>query len=73
MNDISFDTCYQRVTSDQNIQSKIQVVKDLYVDSREEIPPNSPKPGGKPVQVHCFVDSGHVGDRAIQISQTGVI
>ena len=27
-------------------------MKDLYVDAGEEIPPNSPKPRGKPVQVN---------------------
>ena len=47
-----FDPCYQCVTSDQNTQSKVQAMKDLYVDAGEEIPPNSPKPRGKPVQVN---------------------
>ena len=34
-NDLAFDLCYQQVTSDQNIQSKVQEMKDLYVDAGE--------------------------------------
>ena len=37
-------------------------MKDMYVDAGEEIPPNAPKPRGKPVQVNCFVDYDHAGD-----------
>ena len=61
-NDISFDPCYQCITSDQYIKSKVQVMKDLYVDVGVEILPNAPKPRGRPVQVNCFVDSDHAGD-----------
>ena len=39
-NDPAFDPCYQCVTSDQNIQSKVQAMKDFHVDAGEEIPPN---------------------------------
>ena len=35
MNDLVFDTCYQRVSSDQNIQIKVRAMKDLYVDAGE--------------------------------------
>ena len=37
-NDLAFDKLYQRVTNDQNIQSKVQAMKDLYFDAGEEIP-----------------------------------
>ena len=43
-NDLAFDLCYQCVTSDQDIQSIVQGMKDLYVDDGEEFPPNAPKP-----------------------------
>ena len=33
INNLAFGPCYQRVTSDQDIQSKVQAVKDLYVDA----------------------------------------
>ena len=35
VNDIDLDTCYQRVASDKNIQSKVQAKKYLYVDAGE--------------------------------------
>ena len=73
MKDISFDTCYKRVTSDQNIQSKVQAMKDLYVDAGEEIPPNEPNPRGKPVQANYFVNSDHAGDRATFWSKIRII
>ena len=59
---LAFGPCYKHVNSDRYIQSKVQAMKDLYVDAGEEIPPNTPKPGGKPVQVNCFVDYDHEGD-----------
>ena len=49
VNDLAFYPCYQHVTSDQNIQSKVQALKDLYVDDGGEIPPNVLNPRGKPV------------------------
>ena len=49
VNDLDFNICYQRVISDKNIQSKGQLMKDFYVDTGEEIPPNISKPIGKPV------------------------
>ena len=48
-------------------------MKDLYVDAGEEIPPNAPKPRGKPAQVNCFVDYDHAGDISTRQSQTGNI
>ena len=73
MNDLAFDPCYQRVTSDQNIQSELQAIQDLYVYSGEIIPPHAPKTRVKPVQVNCFVDSDHAGEIATQLYQTGII
>ena len=72
-NDLAFYPCYQCVTSDQYMQSKVQSLKDLYVDAGEEIPQNSPKPIRKTVQVNCFVDSDHAKYIATRRSQTGVI
>ena len=66
VNDTAFNTYYKCFTSDQDIKSKVQAMKDWYVDAEEEIPPNAPKPRGKPVQVNCFFDSDHAGDRATQ-------
>ena len=48
-------------------------MKDLYVDSGEEIPPNAPKTRGEPVQVNCFVDSDYAGDRETRRYQIWII
>jgi hypothetical protein len=46
---------------------------DFYRDAKEAVPPNAPKPRGKPVSTHCFVDAGHAGDKTTRRSQTGVL
>ena len=46
---------------------------DFYPDAREAIPPDAPEPRGKPVQLTCFVDADHAGDRVTRRSRTGVL
>jgi hypothetical protein len=46
---------------------------DFYRDGKENIPSNMPIPRGNPVQINCFVDSDHVGNKATRQSQTGII
>ena len=52
---------------------KIKAMSSLYVDAKEELPPNAPKPRGKSVQVNCFVDSDHAGDKITRRSHTGIL
>ena len=68
-NDIAFDPCYQCLTSNQNTKSKVQVIKVLYLDSGEEIPPNDPNTRGKPVQVNYSVNYDHAEERATPLSK----
>ena len=35
-----------------------------YPHAEEAIPSNAPEPHGRPVQINCFVDADHAGDRA---------
>jgi hypothetical protein len=35
---------------------------DVYGDVKEAIPPNAPRPLGKPVESCCYVDADHAGD-----------
>ena len=72
-NDLAFDTCYQDVTYDQDTESKIRVMKDLYVDAVGELPPNAPKPRGQSININCFVDYDQANDRVTRCSQTGII
>ena len=34
-----------------------------YPEAKEVIPPNAPKPLGRGVQMMCYVDADHVGDK----------
>ena len=46
---------------------------DFYADAKEELPPNMPKPRGKPVQINCFVDADYAGDVVSRRSHTGIL
>jgi len=46
---------------------------DFYRGAREKIPPNAPPPRGEPVQINCFVDADHAGNRVTRRSQTGIL
>ena len=48
-------------------------MKEIYVDACEDLPTNAPIPRGKSVQLNCFVDADHGGDRVTRRSQTGKI
>ena len=45
----------------------------IYGDVSEELPPNAPEPLGKPVNMTCFVDADHAGEKITRRSQTGFI
>jgi Reverse transcriptase (RNA-dependent DNA polymerase) len=45
----------------------------FYGNVKEAIPPNAPKPRGKPVVLRCFVDSDHAGNLVTRRSRTGYI
>jgi len=46
---------------------------DFYRDAKELLPPNAPPPRGNPVQINCFVDADHAGNRLTRRSQTGIL
>jgi hypothetical protein len=43
--------------------------EDFYRGAKEAILPNMPEPRGKEVEIHCFVDADHAGDRLTRRSQ----
>jgi hypothetical protein len=45
----------------------------FYGNVREAIPPNAPKPQGKPVVLRCFVDSDHAGNLVTRRLRTGYV
>lgn len=46
---------------------------DFYQDAKESIPPNAPTSLGSAVQMNCFVDADHAGNRVTWRSQTGIL
>jgi hypothetical protein len=46
---------------------------DFYHNATEQLPPNAPVPRGNPVQMNCFVDADHAGNRVTRRSQTGIL
>ena len=45
----------------------------VYVDEVEDLPPNALEPWGKSLQINCFLDADHRGDKITRRSQTGII
>ena len=53
--------------------NKAKFMSELYPDAIEEKPPNAPKPRGRKVQITCFVDADHGGDKITRRSRTGIL
>ena len=72
-NDLAFDPAYQNVSGINEINFRRAEMKSIYVDAEEDLPPNAPPSRGRPVQVNCFVDSDHAGNRITRRSHTGIL
>lgn len=46
---------------------------DFYRDAEEQIPDDAPKPRGKMVSMHCFVDADHASNKMTRKSQSGIL
>ena len=64
---------YHNIIDGENNREMVEEMKKIYVDAKEEFPSNAPKPRGKSIQLNCFVDSDHAGDRMTRRSQTGIL
>ena len=49
------------------------MMKKLYPDSIDYLPPNAPKPLGASIQINAFVDSDLAGEQTTRRSQTGIL
>ena len=75
---IVFDPSYVNIDdshlpNEERAHSKAVYMKELYPDACEDLPPNAPKPRGRPVQMSVFVDADHAGDKITRRSRTGVL
>ncbi len=44
---------------------------EFYRDAKEEVPINAPEALGKEVQIYCFCDADHAGDRLMDVHKQG--
>ncbi len=58
---------------DERVFSSNADWRDFYGDFCEELPPNSPEPKGRVVNISCFVDANHAGNVITRRSHTGII
>ena len=72
-NDLALDPLYHLHPYPRDPSQIIGDMKKVYADAIDEVPPNAPKPRGKSVQINCFVDADHGGDKITRRSQTGII
>ena len=61
------------VLPQERAQSRANVMKLLYPDAIDLMPPNMPKPRGRSIQLNAFVDADHAGESTTRRSQTGII
>ena len=57
----------------ERAQYKANVMKMMYPEAIDYIPPNMPPPLGKSVQINAFVDADHAGELTTRRSQTGIL
>ena len=54
-------------------QERARYMKELYPDAKDNLPHDMLKPLGKGVNIGCFVDADHAGNKITRRSHTGVI
>ena len=59
--------------ADESPELRRDMMKKIYQDAAEDIPKNSPEPRGKSVQVNCYVDANHAGNKITRRSHTGIL
>jgi hypothetical protein len=46
---------------------------DIYPDAAKDLPPNAPETNGNLVQINCFVDADHAGNKVMRQSHLGIL
>jgi hypothetical protein len=50
-----------------------QNLEEFYGDAIEHLPTNAPPPLGRPVEIRCYVNADHAGDKLTRKSRTGIV
>jgi hypothetical protein len=67
---IAFDPTYPEIDQSQFPRKDW---RRFYDNAEEPLPPNAPKPLGKPITIRIYVDADHAGDQLTRRSRTGYI
>jgi hypothetical protein len=67
---LAFNPCHPQI--DERCFTKHDWT-NFYCYAEEATSPNAPKPRGKIVSTHCFVDAVHAGNKVTRRSQTGIL
>jgi hypothetical protein len=65
---IAFDPSYPEIDQSQFPRKDW---RRFYDNMEEPLPPNAPKPLGKPITIRIYVDADHAGDQLTRRSRTG--
>ena len=68
-----FDVVWNPQGSEEPPERRAEVMKQLYPDSDDPMPPGMPTPRGNPVDVSVFVDADHAGNKVTRRSHTGIL
>ena len=58
---IAFDTMYLNVEINDMVKEIVESMRNLFVDSQEDLPHNEPSPQGSPIQLNLFVHTENAG------------
>ena len=72
MDPAELDICWNG-NPDDHPDCKRRIMRTIYRDAHDDVPPNSVPPRGKSIQINVYCDSDHAGDKSTRRSHSGII
>ena len=63
MDPMKWDIDWTGGPNDMHPRQRTNYMSELYPDAKQVLPYDMPKPMGKPVNITCFVDADHAGNK----------
>ena len=73
MDPVKWDIDWTGGPDDTHPRDKAKYMSELYPDASQNIPHDMPEPLGDPVNITCFVDADHAGNKVTRRSHTGIL
>ena len=73
MDPMKWDINWVGGPDDMHPRKRAEYMSELYPDAKQVIPHDMPKPLGKSINITCFVDADHAGNKITRRSHTGII